>query len=240
MVKYLVRLDDACPTMDREKWNIFIDFFKEHSIKPIIAVVPDNKDTDLVASVYDENFWSNVRHWDNLGFDIALHGYNHDLMTDYPGILGLNKYSEFAGLSYYNQGEKLRKAIGIFNKEKIKTRCWVAPAHSFDGDTIRALLSETDINIISDGLSFRPYTDQGCIWVPQQLWKFKSRKNGIYTICYHPNNMSIASIQTEINKLKQNLKKISNIDDVLNSSSIKRRSLLDFNYHYFFLAKRYV
>ena len=45
--KYLIRMDDACPTMDHDKWEYLEKILDEFSIKPIIAVVPKNVDEEL-------------------------------------------------------------------------------------------------------------------------------------------------------------------------------------------------
>lgn len=45
--KYLIRLDDACPTFSLAKWQRFFNLFDKYGIKPIIAVIPDCKDKSL-------------------------------------------------------------------------------------------------------------------------------------------------------------------------------------------------
>ena len=53
--KYLIRLDDACHQMPLMNWKKFELFFEEHNIKPIIGVVPENKDKKL-GNEYDNDF----------------------------------------------------------------------------------------------------------------------------------------------------------------------------------------
>ena len=40
----LVRLEDICPTLDRQKFDIFKAFFDETGIKPLLCVIPENRD----------------------------------------------------------------------------------------------------------------------------------------------------------------------------------------------------
>ena len=41
MKKFLIRLDDASPTMNREQWNLIESLFDEFCIKPLIGIIPD-------------------------------------------------------------------------------------------------------------------------------------------------------------------------------------------------------
>ena len=54
--KYLIRLDDAHPCMNHEKWVRVESICLKYNVKPIIAVIPDNKDESLNYSSANENF----------------------------------------------------------------------------------------------------------------------------------------------------------------------------------------
>ena len=41
---YLVRLDDASEYMDIEKWKIVEGILDKYQIKPLVGIIPDNKD----------------------------------------------------------------------------------------------------------------------------------------------------------------------------------------------------
>lgn len=71
---------------------------------------------------------------------------------------------------------------------------FIAPAHSFDINTIKAL-NLLKIEQISDGFFKNPIIKMGIKWIPQQLWKPKKKKNGIWTICIHPETADSAFIQ---------------------------------------------
>ena len=78
----------------------------------------------------------------------------------------------------------------MFLLKGIKTDVFMAPAHSFDCNTLAALTDETAITTITDGFSLHPYYKDNFWWVPQQLWKFRWMPFGIWTICLHPNQMT--------------------------------------------------
>ena len=44
MGKFIIRLDDACPTMDKKKWDKIEKILNELNIKPLVAIIPNNKD----------------------------------------------------------------------------------------------------------------------------------------------------------------------------------------------------
>ena len=86
---YLVRFDDICPTMDWESWDKVEKVLISEGIRPILAVVPDNRDENLIFGKENEHFWSKVRTWKKMGWSIAIHGYQHLYQTNDPGLLGL-------------------------------------------------------------------------------------------------------------------------------------------------------
>ena len=214
--KFLLRLDDACPTMDMAKWSRLEKMFDALNIKPIVAVVPDNKDLKLNVGDFDGLFWDKVRRWQNKGWTVAMHGYQHLMhFTDSKLILPYYKRSEFAGLIYEEQAKKIKEAWEIFLSQGISPIVWIAPAHCFDLITLKAIKNETSIEIISDGIAFQPYYENDFYWLPQQLWDLKEKKTGIWTVCLHPNMMSNSDIDFFENKIKsQFLSKIIEMKDV--------------------------
>jgi len=188
--KYILRFDDACPTLDRKKWQRMEDLCDKYNIKPIVAVIPNNKDPEMMIDDEDELFWDKVRNWQKKGWHIALHGYDHKYISNHSGLVSQNITSEFAGLEYEIQAEKIIKGIAIFEKENIKTNIWVAPSHTFDENTLRALKAHTDIEIISDGASLFPFIKYEFNWIPQQYAIMRKMLFGIWTGCFHPNTMS--------------------------------------------------
>ena len=157
--KYIFRLDDATANIDSEKWRLLEDIFDMFSICPIVAVVPDNKDLEITYNKSNPHFWKLVKRWENKGWSIAMHGYQHIYHQTERKKLIIPYYnkSEFGGISLNEQKKKISKSLKIFKKNKISPTVWVAPGHSFDKITLVALKQETDIRIISDGIAISTY-----------------------------------------------------------------------------------
>src|SRR5579871_5428863 len=115
---FILRFDDLCPTLNWSIWNPIEEFLVEAGVKPILAVIPDNRDKSLVHSSPCENFWDRVQSWQKRGWTI--------------GMYGRVERSEFAGLPSEVQEIKLRNAIRIFHQREVNPQVWVAPGHSFD------------------------------------------------------------------------------------------------------------
>lgn len=56
MVKYLLRLDDACDTMDINKWNRVEEILDKNQILPLVALIPNNRDKNMVKQAEIPNF----------------------------------------------------------------------------------------------------------------------------------------------------------------------------------------
>ena len=65
---FLIRLDDVAENMNwefMEKIEILFDVF---GVKPVLGVIPDNKDAELLSYPKKNlNFWNQVRLWKNKG-----------------------------------------------------------------------------------------------------------------------------------------------------------------------------
>lgn len=187
MVQYFIRLDDLCPTSNLKKWMPFFTLCDQYNIKPIIAVVPENKDVKLIGNrIVEPAFWQIVRNLQQKGYIIGMHGYQHLYETSNSGLLKANNRSEFAGLPYDVQEEKITTAREIFFREGVKPAVFVAPAHTFDKNTLLAIKNATEINIISDGLLSYPYEHLGFKWIPVQLSEPIPKKHGTWTLNFHP------------------------------------------------------
>ncbi|PNX53408.1 MAG: hypothetical protein BV458_04610 [Thermoplasmata archaeon M9B2D] len=236
--KYIIRLDDASPTMDSDKWERIELLLDRYEIKPIVAVIPNNEDTNMFKNAEDIHFWDKVKRWQEKNWMIALHGYNHVYGTDEAGLVPFNKRSEFAGLRYEEQAEKIKNGISIFASRAIETIAWVAPSHSFDKNTLKALSSESSIKIVSDGIALYPYNYLGFLWIPQQFWKFRKMPFGIWTSCFHPNEMSDREFENLKNFIDQNHENF--IDAHVLATVKRKKNLFDrlFETVYWFLRKK--
>ena len=237
--KYIFRLDDASPFSNLKKWQAIEDIFQKYEIKPIVAVIPDNKDSSLIYQELNPNFWKRVRGWDNKGWEIAMHGYQHVFhkVRHMQNVIPFYNRSEFSGLSLLEQEEKIIKSREIFLENGLNPKVWVAPAHAFDYNTLQALANEADIKIVSDGISLFPYYKRGFCFLPQQLWSIKKKNFGLWTVCLHPDTMS----EEEINELELQLsspdiyKNALSIEDVLLKKNDK--TILDFCFSALFYTR---
>lgn len=210
--RYIIRLDDASPTMNSNKWKRVEMLLEKYKIEPIVAVIPNNKDPKLMIDRINIDFWKDVKRWQNNNWEIALHGFEHRYISKERSIVPINDYSEFAGVPLEEQIKKIREGIKIFKEHDISCRVWVAPAHSFDENTIKALKKESSINIISDGIAWSPYYEYDMYWVPQQLWKPREMPFGTWTICYHPDEMKDIDFEILENFLEKNHKKVTSVN----------------------------
>jgi hypothetical protein len=238
MVKYIIRLDDACPTMDWQKWNRMINILEKYNVKPIIAVIPDNEDKSLEINKPMDDFWGLVKKWHNKSYHIAMHGYNHVYISKEKGLVPFNSRSEFAGVPYKLQKEKIVKSWEIFRSKDLIPNIWVAPAHSFDINTLKILKTHTSISIVSDGLARKPFVKYDFVWIPQQLWKPRLKKNGVWTICYHPNTMNEDGFTKLEDFIKDNYKYFNvELNTLISRFETRKKSLTDsfFEFNFFVL-----
>jgi predicted deacetylase len=225
--QFLLRFDDICPTMRWSIWNDVESVLIKTGVRPILAVVPDNRDEDLICDPPDANFWTRVRTWQERGWTIGLHGYQHRYVTQEAGMFGRMARSEFAGLPQDVQEAKLRNALQIFREHKISPELWVAPAHSFDLNTIAAL-SNVGMHTISDGYALYPYQDsQGITWIPQQIGRFRNLPFGVWTICHHINDWTSREAAQFDRDLSKFTSRFTSMPDVLECYQDRRRSWMD-------------
>ena len=198
-INYLIRLDDACPTMSKLKWKQVEDILDKYGVKPMVGIIPDNEDPQQRIDAKDENFWSNVKLWERKGWAIALHGCNHSYSSN-DGMKGLNplwKRSEFAGLPLEVQCEKICKGVSIMQGHGINPKYFFAPSHTFDENTLRALEKESQIRIISDTIGLHPYKKGDFVFIPVLGGKCSKRVfPGEWTFCLHPSTMTEIDLQS--------------------------------------------
>ncbi len=224
--RYIVRFDDICPTMNWDVWECVESLLVARQIKPILAVVPNNQDALLNVGLHKTDFWEKVRAWQQQGWTIALHGYSHLYVTDCAGIVGINPRSEFAGVPREAQREKLVAGFSIFKKNGVTPDAWVAPGHSFDAVTVE-LLVEMGIHVISDGFFLRPVSFMGALWVPQQLWRFRSFPRGAWTVCYHANCFSQLDVERLVVDFDRFLPQIVGLNELLTTTQPVKITALD-------------
>lgn len=192
-MKIAVRLDDIAPDMNWKRFLKFKALLDRYQVKPLIGVVPDNKDEHLKeGNVKDcpfgsEGFWEYIKELQKEGWVIAMHGCYHRYTTDKGGIFPLNNFSEFAGLPFERQRELLYHGKKCLEEKGIRTDIFMAPAHSYDRNTLRALKA-VGFNALTDGFGQKPYRFMGLTFYPIsfRLAATFKKKKGYSTMVVHP------------------------------------------------------
>lgn len=211
---YLIRLDDAAENRKIDNWNKIEDLLDKYEIKPLVGVIPHNEDTQLLKFEKDCDFWRKVKNWQEKKWTICMHGYNHVYSTKNGGVNPINERSEFAGNTLEMQEEKINKANEIFQNNKIHAEVFFAPSHTFDLNTIQALMDNTDIKIISDTIANDIYYENGMYFIPQQSGKARKLPFKITTFCYHPNEMTNNDFEYLEKFIINNKDKIGKLSDI--------------------------
>jgi len=175
--------------MAGDRFERFMAITERYGIRPILAVVPDNRDPELKIDKHDPLFWARMRDLESAGATIALHGCRHVCQSSGPSYLGLHSQTEFAGVPEDTQAEWILSGLDTLRQNGLSPRLFVAPRHGFDSATLRALV-RANLPFLSDGFASRPFTRDGVVWVPQQLWEPVEKSHGLWTICLHTNTAS--------------------------------------------------
>jgi len=186
--KILIRLDDIAENMN---WSLMKQtelLFEKYEIKPVLGVIPNNKDNKLLSYPKKNDFWNQVRIWRDKGWEIAMHGSTHvyDKICENKDYFGYSGESEFCGHSLETQTSKIKNGLKKFNDEKIEIRSFFAPNHTYDNNTFVAL-KNSGINEIIDGYGLMPYTEKGLKFIPQLFYKIFMLPFGIQTTQIHLN-----------------------------------------------------
>lgn len=233
--RYLLRFDDICPTMNWQNWARVDACLLRHQVKPILAVVPDNQDPALMVDAPRADFWDYIRSRQQLGWTIALHGWQHRYETRESGLLGINPYSEFAGLPAQVQRAKITSACAKFAQEQVRIDAWVAPGHSFDATTVE-VLRQAGIDIISDGFYPRLVRHLDSVWIPQQLWRFRDLPGGLWTVCMHTNGLDETALAAFERDVQRYASRLTPISEALRSRQPAPPGLLDRGFAALWLA----
>ncbi|MCM1174291.1 MAG: DUF2334 domain-containing protein [Blautia sp.] len=201
-MKTAVRMDDITPDMNWENFRFFQELFEKAGIKPLLGIVPENKDGKLSIDAPRQDFYALMKKLQERGYVLAMHGCCHVYTTKRGGLFPLNNYSEFAGLPYEKQKELLAAGKEKLTENGIETDIFMAPAHSYDKNTLRAL-RELGFTGVTDGFGFSPYRYEGLTFYPISLLSgkdMKRKKEGTTTVVIHANTLTEAD-KTRYRKL---------------------------------------
>lgn len=227
MKLYLIRLDDACSTMNVERWQKMENLLDNYSIRPMVGIIPHNADQSQMLDREDALFWEKALRWQSKGWAIALHGYDHCYITQEAGINPIWSRSEFAGVPLELQKQKISEGIKILKNHNLTPKYFFAPSHTFDENTLLALKECSDIRIISDTIATKPYKRGDFIFIPQIGGHCVNMPfAGIYTFCFHPSTMNDAefiALELFIKRRSSEFCSFSNLD----LSRVGHKSLKD-------------
>lgn len=228
--QYVLRFDDICPTMNWPIWERVEEILRVNGIRPMLAVVPQNADPKLQVTDPNPEFWERARGWQDSGWDLMLHGFDHIYVSQDAGLWGYDARSEFAGVSEPEQRRKITEGLRLFEAEDLRVSGWIGPNDSFDQTTVD-LLVDAGVNVICAGFARRPYMgERGATWVPCQLWDFRPRRSGVWTVCMHINSWSAADVDTFAANIERYRPLISDLSEVTDMHGFRRRGLDDIAY----------
>ena len=210
--KLIIRVDDVHPSMNIDNFYYFINLMERENYVALLGVIPDCKDESLLVDKYRYDFFDKIKKLVSFGWSVCQHGYNH-VYSELNVKTNLRGYdsSEFAGLDVLSQQKKLTNGLKILNAYGIHTKIFMAPGHTFDNNTLKAL-KLSGFNTITDGFGIFPYKKHGIVHVPQLISKAHGFAFGIYTTCIHLDNMSFNEIKLLVDSFKNY--EIVSIEDV--------------------------
>ncbi|MGZ8441237.1 MAG: DUF2334 domain-containing protein [Candidatus Deferrimicrobiaceae bacterium] len=225
---YLLRLDDLCETCDPVRLARLTEGICTEGVRPIAAIVPDNRDPALCIAPPDPGFWGMAREWQSSGWSVGLHGLHH--LYTYtrpftgPGTVGPG--GEFSGGSPEVVRSRIREGIRLLGERGLAPTVFVAPGHALDDNTVDAV-EASGIRVVSEGFSLFPYRRNGVFWIPQQLWRPRAMPLGVWTFCVHPNEMDEEKSGRLLRFLHVHRDRFTDVPEMERRYGNRRRSMLD-------------
>ena len=172
------------------------------------------------------------------GYVVALHGCYHVYTTNKMGLFPLNDFSEYAGVSYEKQNEMICKGKARLQEWGIETDIFMAPAHTYDKNTLKALIAN-GFKRMTDGFGIGPYIRYGLIFYPIAAKRSEcfSDKEGYTTLVLHANMMEEKDFQKLEELLKENHEKFIPYSEYLKVDAKKRGMIGNFTEYITAMAK---
>ena len=166
MAYYIIRFDDINPKMNWERFNRIKSIINKYNIKSILGVVPKCEDKEISRFPENKKFFNHLLQMKLEGDIIAQHGYTHIADSENKGLFGSENKSEFAGLDYQTQYERISNGKKILIENQLWQPIFMAPMHTFDNTTLK-VLRKLDFTIITDGFARYPFECNGLKLIPQ-------------------------------------------------------------------------
>ena len=227
----LLRMDDIAENMNWKLMDKCEILFDSYNLKPLLGVIPANKDPELLRFPVNPQFWERVNRWKSKGWEITMHGYSHlyTQKSDKKDIFNYGGDSEFYGLDYSTQLSKIQQGLNEFEKRNIKIRSFFAPNHIYDENTLKAL-KNSNIKIIIDGYGLFPFYKNEILFIPQLFYREIFLPIGIQSTQMHINEWNEESFKKFELFVEKNKQKIVNLDYIID---IARNSRLQNLTNYF-------
>ena len=212
----LLRFDDIAPNMNWEIMDKCEKLFLNYNIKPILGIIPNNEDDELLAFPEKKNFWEKVKEWQSFGWEISIHGYNHrySSVTNKKDYFNYGGKSEFFGHTYEEQFLRIKKSLEIFKRENVKIRSFFAPNHTYDSNTLIALKNNNIFNII-DGYGLMPFNRNNINFIPQLFYKEIMLPFGVQATQIHLNYWNEKKFENFAKFLLKNKERFLSFDQTL-------------------------
>ena len=204
MAYYIIRFDDINPKMNWAKFNKLKSIINRYKIKSILGVVPNCKDKEISKYPENINYLNDLQKMKSEGDIIAQHGYTHITDSNDKGLFGNQKRSEFAGLDYQIQYERINNGKQILVENKLWQPVFMAPHHTFDMTTVK-VLRKLDFKLITDGFARYPYELNGIKLIPQfSSMPLPTFLPVISQLCIHINNLNDKKLNYLIDFIEKN------------------------------------
>ncbi len=222
-MKIAVRMDDITPDMNWDNFSFFRDLFDKAGITPLLGIVPKNSDKNLQIEPEREDFYEIMKGLKQEGYVLAMHGYQHLYTTKKGGCFPLNHFSEFAGVPYEQQKRMLADGKRILSENGIETDIFMAPAHSYDNNTLRAL-KEVGFTKLTDGFGTTPYLWKEMVFYPIsfRLAGSLKKQKGYTTLVIHANTINDSDRQRYTTLFAQNRETFISYKEYLRAKPVKR------------------
>ena len=212
----LIRMDDIAENMNWKHMDKCELLFDKFNLRPLLGVIPENQDPELLKYPKNSNFWKRVESWKKKGWEISMHGYSHlyERQTNRKDIFNYGGGSEFFGLDYENQLNKIKSGLEKFREKNISIRSFFAPNHTYDSNTLKAL-DKSGIRIVIDGYGLFPYSKFNLFFIPQLFYKEIILPFGIQSTQIHLNYWDDDYYKKFNDFIEKNFKKIIDLNYIL-------------------------
>ena len=215
-MKILIRFDDIAENMNWQYMDRCELLFDKFNLKPLLGVIPENKDPEFLKYPKNSDFWSRVKSWERKGWEISMHGYTHIYQqeTKKKDIFNYGGRSEFYGLEYQSQLSKIELGLKKFKEKNISVKSFFAPNHTYDLNTLKALKKNGLTNIV-DGYGLLPYKEFDINFIPQLFYKEIMLPFGIQSTQVHLNYMNEEKFDKFVYFIEKNIKNIITFDSAI-------------------------